>query len=135
MNQPVSSCSTYYKEHINIAPGPQLGPMSQSNIQTTFRSDNISQELLEYMDILEDALPISPSLPLPLVTSQNPEDRQNPFTIKQHPTYSRVYGSGETFMDKFDKDQFAEARNQGSYTILLQQGTNGRWPHFSCSLI
>jgi hypothetical protein len=41
---------------------------------------------------------------LPLVTSQNPEDRQNPFTIKQHPTFGRVYGSGEMFMDKFDKD-------------------------------
>jgi hypothetical protein len=96
-----------------MAPGPQLGPTSQSNIQTTFRSDNLGQESLEYMDTLENTLPTSSLMPLPSVTSQNPEDRQNSFTIKQHPTSSRVYGSGEMFMDKFDKDQFTEARNQG----------------------
>jgi hypothetical protein len=114
MNQPFSSCLTYYEERINMSPSLQLGPTtSQSNIQPTFRSDNLSQELPEYMDTSEDAPPTCPLPPLPSVTSQNPEDRQSPFWIKQHPTSSRVFGHGETFMDQFDKDQFAEARNQG----------------------
>jgi hypothetical protein len=52
-----------------MAPSPQLGPMSQSNIQTTFGSDNLGQESLEYMDTLKDTLPTFSSLPLPLVTS------------------------------------------------------------------
>ena len=97
-----------------MSPGLQLGPTtSQINIQPTFEIDNLGQDSLEYMDTSEDALPSCPSLPLPLVTSQNPEDSQNPFRIKRHPTSSKVYGHGETFMDQFDKDQFAEARNQG----------------------
>lgn len=97
-----------------MSPSPQSGPStSQSNIQPTFGSDNIGQESLEYMDTLEDGLPTCPLPPLQSVTSENPEDSRNPFRIKQHPTSSRVFGHGETFMDQFDKDQFVEARKQG----------------------
>jgi hypothetical protein len=45
--------------------------------------------------------------------------------IKQHPTSSRVYGSGEMFMDQFNKDKFAEARNQG--LLYYPFATRDKW--------
>jgi hypothetical protein len=102
MNQPFSSCLTHFEECTNIATTLQSGP-------TISESDDTGQQGFEppnFMDTAEDYFASS----LPATTSQNPEDRQNPFNIKKHPTSGSVYGRGETFMDQCDKDTFAERR-------------------------
>jgi hypothetical protein len=102
MNQPFSSCLTHFEECINIATTLQSVP-------TISESDDTGQQSFEppdFMDTAEDYFATS----LPASTSQNPEDRPNPFNIKKHPTSSSVYGYGETFMDQCDKDKFTERR-------------------------
>lgn len=100
MNQPFSSCLTYFEESINIA-------------TAISESDDVGQQSFEppnFMDTAEDYFASSF-----LSTSQNPEDRRNPFNIKKHPTSGSVYGRGETFMDQCDKDKFTERRKAHLY--------------------
>ena len=107
MNQPFSSCLTHFEECINIAANLQSVP-------TISESDDTAQQSFEppgFMDTAEDYF--APSLPAD--TSQNPKDSRNPFNIKKHPTSSSVYGCGETFMDRCDKDEFTERRKGNIY--------------------
>lgn len=67
------------------------------------------------MDTAEDYLLASSPSYRPASTSQNPDDKQNPFNIKKHPTSGSVYGCGETFMDQCDKDSFSEKRKGHLY--------------------
>ena len=110
MNQPFSSCLTHFEECISIATTLQSGPKISE-------SDDMGQHSFEppnFMDTAEDDY-FSPSLPVSASTSQTPEDKQNPFNIKKHPTSGSVYGSGETFMDHCDKDKFTESRKRNVY--------------------
>ncbi|KAF8800625.1 hypothetical protein BYT27DRAFT_7216906 [Phlegmacium glaucopus] len=68
-----------------------------------------------FMDTAEDYLPASSHSSLPASTSPNPEDRQNPFNIKNHPTSGQVFRRGETFMDQCDKDRYTEMRKGHLY--------------------
>ena len=107
MNQPFSSCLTHFEESINIATALQSVP-------TISESDDTGQQSFEptgFMDTAEDYFASS----LPASTSQNPEDSRNPFNINKHPTSSSVYGCGETFMDRCDKDKFTERRKGNIY--------------------
>jgi hypothetical protein len=107
MNQPISSCLTHFEECINIATTLQPRP-------TISESDDMGQQSFEpphYMDTAEEYFAASPSAS----TSQNPEDEPNPFNIKKHPTSGHVYGRGETFMDRCDKDKFTERREGNIY--------------------
>lgn len=111
MNQPISSCLTHFEECVNIATTLQPDP-------TISESDNMDRQRFEpsdFMDTAEDYLPASYRSSLPASTSQNPEDKQNPFNIKKHPTSGGVYGCGETFMDQCDKDRFTEMRKGNLY--------------------
>ena len=106
MNQPISSCLTHFEECVDIATTLQ----SDLTISESDNMDRQSFEPPEFMDTAEDCLLASSRSSLPASTSQNLEDKQNPFNIKKHPTSSSVYGCGETFMDKCDKDRFTEMR-------------------------
>jgi C2H2 type zinc finger protein len=111
MNQPFSSCLTHFEECINIATTLQSDP-------TISEGDNLDRQSFEppgFMDTAEDCLLASSRSSPPASTSQNPEDKQNPFNIKKHPTSGSVYGRGETFMDQCDKDRFTEKRTGHLY--------------------
>jgi hypothetical protein len=111
MNQPISSCLTHFEECINIAatlqPDPPLSESDDSDRQSFVPPD--------FMETAEDYLLASSRSSLPSSTSENPEDKQNPFDIKNHPTSGRIYGRGETFMDRCDKDRFTEMRKGHLY--------------------
>lgn len=116
MNQPFSSCLTHFEECINIATTLQSGP-------TISESDDMDQQGFEppfFMDTAEDYFVSS----IPASTCQNPEDedKQNPFNSKKHPTSGSVYGRGETFMDKCDKDKFTERRTGNIYYPFASRG-------------
>jgi hypothetical protein len=107
MNQPISSCLTHYEERINLATALQSDPPISE-------SDDIDQQSFEpphFMDTSEDYSHSS----LSSSASKNPEDKQNPFNIKKHPTSGSVYGRGETFMDQCNKDRFTEMRKGHLY--------------------
>jgi hypothetical protein len=111
MNQPFSSCLTHFEECINIA----------TTLPTISESDDMGQQGFEppnFMDTAEDYFVSS----LPASTPQNPEDEQNPFNIKKHPTSGSVYGRGETFMDQCDKDKFTERRTGNIYYPFASRG-------------
>ena len=114
MNQPVSSCLTHFEECINIATTLQSG-------LTMSGGDNTGQQSFEPPDFMDTAEDYPASTSRPATASQNPEDRQNPFIIKKHPTSSRVYGPGETFIDQCDKDKFAERRKGNIYYPLASR--------------
>ena len=111
MNQPTSSCLTHFEECVDIATTLQSDP-------TISESDNMDRQSFEppdFMDTAEDCLPASSRSSLPASTSQNLDDKKNPFNVKKHPTSGSVYGHGETFMDKCDKDRFTEMRKGHLY--------------------
>ena len=97
----------HFEECIDIATNLQSVP-------TIPESDDTGQQSFEppdFMDTAEDYFASS----LPADTSQNPKDSRNPFNIKTHPTSGSVYGCGETFMDRCDKDKFTEKRKGNIY--------------------
>ena len=107
MNQPFSSCLTHFEECIDIATTLQSRP-------TISESEDMGQqtyEPLDFMDTAEEYIVSS----LPASTSQNSEERRNPFNIKKHPTSGSVYGCGETFMDQCNNDKFSERRQGNIY--------------------
>ena len=113
MNQPISSCLTHFEERINIATALQLDPQISEN-------DDMDQQSFkppDFMDTEDDYSLASSrsSLAASASTSQNLEDKQNPFNIEKHPTSSSVYGRGETFMDQCNKDRFSERRKGHLY--------------------
>jgi hypothetical protein len=111
MNQPISSCLTHFEECINIATTLQSDrPVSESDDM-----DQQSFEPPDFMDTVEDYSLAASRSSLSASTSQNSEDKQNPFNIKKHPTSGSVYGRGETFMDQCNKDRFTEMRKGHLY--------------------
>ena len=112
MNQPVSSCLTHFQELIDITNTLQRRTTPQP------ASDHGGSQPLYFMDTTEDAPPadpvystFNPEAPPPRNTGT--QTAGNPFTIKKHPTASKTFGCGNTFMDHFDNNNFALARSQG----------------------
>jgi hypothetical protein len=60
---------------------------------------------------LADPVHLTEALPLRNTGTQT---KQNPFRIKKHPTAGKTFGHENTFMDHFDNNGFALARNQSS---------------------
>jgi hypothetical protein len=109
MNQPFSSCLMHFEECIDIT-------TNLSSVPTISESDDAGQQSFEPSDFMDTAEGYFASS-LPADTSQNPKDSdtRNPFNITKHPTSGSVYGCGETFMDRCDKDKFAERRKGNIY--------------------
>ena len=108
MNQPISSCRTYYEELLQIAETAGCRPGSPEGVQ----SSGISPE---------DQPPIfdKPRSPTPMATDEDPminaassesSHNSSPFFTEFYPGASKVFGSGPTFMDNFDNDQFSKER-------------------------
>ena len=107
MNQPISSCLTHFQELINIADTLQKGAQTADH-----QLVEENYEPLYSMDTTEDIFS-APPFCSPQAPPRNTETVQYPFKIKKHPTASKIFGHGNTFMDQFDSDNFASARCQG----------------------
>lgn len=115
INQPSSSCLTHFEERINFASALQTGPITAelSKPQSTSDKNNdIAQDPFEPPSLMDTAEDTPSALPHPS-SSRNLREEPNPFRINYHPTSGKCYGRGETFMDQFDKDGFADSRAKG----------------------
>ena len=131
MNQPYSSCRTYFEEILQITKASSRPEANQetsdfnssSDPTTVSRSpkDGPSSEAeddpMEYVPdptIDKD----HPMEDVPDLTSDNvpdPTSDSNPFFQEFFPGASHTFGSGQTFMDIFDNDMFSEQREQFPY--------------------
>lgn len=111
MNQPISSCRTYYEELIqmnNTLSSPPSDPPqpTPSHVPQDFSSSPSTDHYMD-TDVLnlttQEDLP--PRSPTPIF----------PFFKETHPTASTVYGRGQTFMDIFNKDEHSTKREQQLY--------------------
>ena len=119
MNQPVSSCRTYYEEVLQIAEAvrhrerlvqtgthwPKDQPHKMDHSADALGPDMIHEPMTRDEETLENM-------------AQNfntASSRNSPFVAEFYPGASTVFGSGATFMDNFDKDQFSEERQTHLY--------------------
>ena len=113
MNQPISSCRTYYEELIQMnntlsslpsassQPNPSHVPQDFSSSPST--DHDMDTDVLN--PTMQEDLPLPPRSPTPIF----------PFFKETHPTASTVYGRGQTFMDIFEKDEYSTEREQQLY--------------------
>lgn len=116
MNQPISSCRTYYEELLQIAEtagspkGVESGLFPEDQPHEMDRSAGGSS-------------PISRS-PTPMVLDEDPTQAgmfdsdtslSHPFFTEFYPGASKIFGSGPTFMDNFDNDRFSKERQVHSH--------------------
>ena len=109
MNQPISSCHTYYEEliQINNALLPRNSPQpTPSSAPQDFSGPPATDYDMD-TDVLNST--IQEDLPPP----QSPPIF--PFFKETHPTASSVYRRGQTFMDVFEKDRYATERETQLY--------------------
>jgi hypothetical protein len=123
MNQPISSCRTYYEEVLQIAEAVHhhhSGPPEQSQPSRTNQPKEDSFE----MDQSADGPPLEPAIvpesrsSTPIATDENPTSPSlgdSPFFAEIYPDASKIFGSGPTFMDNFDNDQFFKERQTHLY--------------------
>jgi hypothetical protein len=118
MNQPISSCRTYYEEILQIAETAGCRPGSPEIVQSdrphemdgsaasggSSRSSPISRPPSP-MATDEDPMIITAS-----ETDLSDTGSNSPFVTEFYPGASKIFGSGPTFMDNFDNDQFSEER-------------------------
>ena len=123
MNQPISSCRTYYEEILQIAETAGCRPGSPEGVQSSgIRSEDQPHE----MDEMDRSVGDSPIFdksrsPTPMATDDDPmintasSHGNGPFFTEFYPGASKIFGSGPTFMDKFDNDQFSKERQMHSH--------------------
>jgi hypothetical protein len=121
MNQPYSSCRTYYEEVLQIAETLRTeAPHDPPN--PTFNLANDPGANYEVFDSSSEsiAFPELGSLPEPASMDTDelmdaPDPNDNPFFTEFYPGASSAYGIGPTFMDIFDKAEHSEERKQFLY--------------------
>jgi hypothetical protein len=117
MNQPISSCRTYYEELLQIAEttGSPEGVQSSG-----IRPEDRIYEMDGMDRSAGGSSPISRS-PTPMAVDEDPmintasSHNNTPFFTEFYPGASKIFGSGPTFMDNFDNDQFSKERQTHSH--------------------
>jgi hypothetical protein len=121
MNQPISSCRIYYEELLQIAEATQAGCPSGSPELEGVQSPGIHPEDWPHeMDEMDRSAanggssPIFDKSPTPMATDDDPmtasSHSNSPFFTEFYPGASKIFGSGPTFMDDFDNDEFSKER-------------------------
>ena len=133
MNQPVSSCRTYYEELLQIAEATGSCPASESPASEGVQLAGICPEDqphdsdMDEMDRLAGGSPSPESespvfdkskSPTLMATDEDPtasSHNNSPFFTEFYPGASKIFGSGPTFIDNFDNDQFSKERQVHSH--------------------
>lgn len=124
MNQPISSCRTYYEELLQIAeatgsPGPE--GVQSSEICPEDQPREMDDSDSEMDRSAGGASPIFDESRSPTPMAIDDEDpmidtsSSHPFFTEFYPNASKIFGSGPTFMDNFDNDRFSKERQAHSH--------------------
>ena len=123
MNQPISSCRTHYEELIQIAEALSPEGVQTSGICPEDRPHKMDWSAGDSSPIFdnsrsptpmvatdEDQMAIDdPIIDDPIIDTSS-SHRNSPFFTEFYPGASKIFGSGPTFMDNFDNDQFSKER-------------------------
>jgi hypothetical protein len=114
MNQPISSCRTYYEELLQIAETAGCRP-------ELVQSSDRPHEMDGSAGGSSRSSPISrPHTPMvtdedPMIDTTSESSPNSPFFTEFYPGASKIFGSGPTFMDNFDNDEFSKERQVHSH--------------------
>jgi hypothetical protein len=126
MNQPISSCRTYYEELLQLAETAGRHPGSPEGVQS-FTTGICPEDQPRKMDEMDQSATSRGSSPIfdksrsptPMATDEDPNTASyhsnSPFFSEFYPGASEIFGSGPTFMDNFDNDQFSKERRVHSH--------------------
>jgi hypothetical protein len=111
LNSQSVSCYTHFEELVDISQVLHLGhnfsepPSHACKPTTEGEVDNAlaSESSAGYMDTGNDPMDV------------DEPTYHNPFFVDQHPSASRIYGKGCSFMDTFDMDEHADKRAEQPY--------------------
>ena len=119
MNQPISSCRTYYEELLQIA--ETIG--SPEGVQSSGICPEDQPHEMEDSEMDRSARGSSPIFdksrsPTPMAIDEDPmidTSSSHPFFTEFFPNASKIFGSGPTFIDNFDNDEFSKERQVHSH--------------------
>jgi hypothetical protein len=116
MNQPFSSCRTYYEELLQIAEATgSLQGVQSSGICPEDQPHEMDQSATRGSSPIFD----KSRSPTPIMATDDENTAsshsKSPFFAEFYPGASKIFGSGPTFMDNFDNDQFSKERQVHSY--------------------
>jgi hypothetical protein len=116
MNQPYSSCRTYFEEVLQIAealPNPRHLPNPLSDLANDLEANYETLDSNSEHIILPD--PTSSPPPEDVLMADATDSNDSPFFAEFYPGASCTYGMGRTFTDVFDEDKFAKERSKLLY--------------------
>ena len=123
MNQPISSCRTYYEEVLQFAGDTTGSPEGVKPSGMDPEDHKMDLEDHEMDQMARDSSPIMDKSrsPSPMAANEDPmintasSPSNSPFFTEFYPGASKTFGSGPTFMDNFDNDQFSKERQEQSH--------------------
>ena len=122
MNQPYSSCRTYYEEVVQIAEALSHHPQPSGAQSSRAYQPEDQPGMDQPMDQSSDSPPPEPPMVVEDATATidsklntTPPPCASPFSAEFYPGASTIYDTGPTFMDNFDKDQYSKERRECLY--------------------
>jgi hypothetical protein len=117
MNQPISSCRTYYEELLQIAETAGSPEGVQSSICPEDRPYEMDASEIDRSDGASSPIIDKSRSPTPMATDEDPTSSpsNSTFFTEFYPGASKMFGSGPTFMDNFDNDKFSKERQVHSH--------------------
>lgn len=128
MNQPYSSCLTHYEELIQISTtlhSHQVIPLSQivlTDDVAESSNQQIPEQELNLMDTTSDNWQSTAvdrdqdsNGHCPTIPHFQPEPASKEMKIKRHPNSADTFGYGKTFLENFEKDDYAQERRKQLY--------------------
>ncbi|KAF8971462.1 hypothetical protein BDZ97DRAFT_1913940 [Flammula alnicola] len=125
MNQPRSWCRTRYEHLLAISllkrkPTQQqhLQPVSTDPTDPDHLSDvfsNPPNSTYDYVPEDEVDVTMDDCSSTPLSDPWHKDSNYKPYHVTEYPDASQTFGMGQTFMDKFDSDQYMPQRKQNLY--------------------
>lgn len=115
MNQPHSWCRTRY-EHLLAVSLLKRKPIQRQHLQPISADPTDSNCLLDvFSNPPNSTYDQVPDTPLVQVDPWHKDSNCTPHHVIEYPGASQIYGMGQTFMDKFDSDNYALQREQNLY--------------------
>lgn len=118
LNQPYSSCRTHYEELIQVADALQSHVRDPDTIHANFETEEQPQ-CPSPMDVdLDDEEPEVTTGDLHInncPTASHFRPTAASFHVDEYPNAAKVFDYGGTYMDKFDRDSYAQHRKDHLY--------------------
>jgi len=121
MNHPASQCNNFLEELVKISDAVLSSQSSSEGPDSHIMQEDASMYQLEDDDDMVSLTGPEECLPSTGWFSDSARVSKSKYHVEVFPNASQVYGQGDTFMDLFDADVYAEKRKDNIYYPFMSR--------------